>query len=99
MEQRLRLLLERALDAVRDHDFPKDHKYDILAKDIRAVLVSNSSSGEVAVLGSPVWASKVVSNAIDPDIAALRNRIALELLSAYNQGWSDCETTHASTKR
>jgi len=33
---RLRPLLERALDAVSRHDFPKGHKYDVLCGDLKA---------------------------------------------------------------
>ena len=34
----LQKLLDRALDAVRDHDFGKGHKYGVLCVDIRAAL-------------------------------------------------------------
>lgn len=51
---RLRPLLERAEDAVRDHDFPKGHRYDVLVGDLRAELAGwdsqkgHSATGEGA---------------------------------------------------
>lgn len=37
----LQKLLRRALDAVRDHDFPKGHKYDLLCNELMAVTLGD----------------------------------------------------------